>query len=157
MALASDHLYRVALGISEEHWVSARQAAEGIGGFFRYTVRVRRRQHGVTIEWMKSVPVGSGSGKRLAFRSITRGEGLRYRRSMFLEAMSWEKPIIMAAEEGFGDVRAASALLSQAGRRLGWIRKVVDRGGDVEPQRLSEVLRQVAGACAAVSGLDGDY
>jgi hypothetical protein len=106
---------------------------------------------------MKSVPVGSGGGKRLVFLSITRGEGLRYRRSMFLEAMPWEKPIIMAAEKGFGDVRAASTILARAGRRLGWVRKALDRGDDVEPKRLDDVLQQVDGACAAVSGLDGGY
>jgi hypothetical protein len=156
LGVASERVHRVALEVSEEHWVAVRRASRAAGGLFiQYAVRVRRRQYGVTIEWMKGMPARKGSEKRVIYRSITRGEGTRYRRSMFIGALPWEKPIIMEAEAGFGAVREVSARLSQAGRRLGWIGKVLERGGDVEPKRLAEVVQQVESACKAVRGLGG--
>jgi hypothetical protein len=156
LAEAGDKLYKVAIGISEEHWAAINLAADEREEFFQYAVRVRRRTHGVTIEWMKSISIKVAGERRLAYRSVTRGSGVRYRRGSFLAAAPWEMAIIMEAEAGFGKVRDASALLSQSGRRLGWIKKAMARGGDdIEPKRVREVLRGARDACEAVADLVG--
>jgi hypothetical protein len=100
---------------------------------------------------MKCIPIGAG--KRMLFATITRGKGTRYSRSMFVDALQWEKPIIMEAEEEFSKVREASTLLARSGRRLGWVKKAVARGVEIEGGRLDTILQEITIACRAVKPL----
>ena len=153
MIAASDELYRVARVISDRHWAAVEGEADEVGAFFRYGVRVKRRVYGVSIEWMKGIPTGSGEVKRLLFRSMPRGRGLSYRRSTFEWAKQWEVTQIMKAEAEFAKVRNASNRLADAGLRMRWMKKVLERGDDIDSMRLRRVLVRVEESCSAVREL----
>lgn len=149
-------LYDAAIEVSEEHWVAVKEEARQRVEFFQYMVRVRRRAYGVTIEWMKGRSAGSGENRRILFRTITRGRAASYPRSRFGGAQEWELARIMAAEKEFGKIRAASELVANAGRRLAWVQKALERTGEVEEQRIREVLREVSKACAVANSFKAE-
>ena len=153
MVVASDEVFRTAKAISDGYWAAIEGEAEKEGAFFRYGVRVKRRVYGVSIEWMKGVPTGTGEARRLLFKSLSRGGGLSYRRSTFEWAKKWELAQIMKAEAEFAKVRKASSCLADAGVRMRWVKKVLEQGGDIDSTRLSGVLARVEEACDAVKGL----
>ncbi len=144
-------LYDAAIEVSEEHWVAVKEEARQRVEFFQYMVRVRRRVYGVTIEWMKGRSAGSGENRRMLFNTITRGRTVSYPRSRFGSAQEWELAQIMAAEKEFGKIRAASELVANAGRRLAWVQRILERAGDVEERRIREVLREASKACAVAN------
>ncbi len=153
MVVASDELYRVALAISDGYWEAISGEADNLGAFFRYGVRVKRRIYGVSIEWMAGIPVVAGDARKMLFRSIPRGGGATYRRSTFDRAKPWEIAEIMKAEAQFAKVRNASDGLAGAGLRMRWLKKVLERGGEVDSKRLRTVLKRAEDACGAVSEL----
>ena len=144
-------LYDVAMEVSDEHWVTVNEEARQRVEFFQYIVRVRRRVYGVTIEWMKGRSAGSGENRRMLFHTITRGRTASYPRSRFGSAQEWELAQIMAAEKEFGKIRVASELVANAGRRLAWVQRALERTGEVEERRIREVLREVSKACAVAN------
>jgi hypothetical protein len=150
LGVAGGELYRLALAMSDGYWVAIKEEAFKREAFFRYGVRVKQRVYGVSIEWMKGMPMGGGEERRLRFRSLPRGPGLSYRRSTFEWAKPWEMVAIMKAESEFAFVRDASDRVADAGRRLGWVKKVVERRGEIESRRLREVLLLVDNSCGAV-------
>lgn len=141
-------LYDAAIGVSEECWVTINEVSRERGEFFHYTVRVRRRVYGVTIEWMRGRVAGSGENRRMLFNTITRGKTASYPRSRFPSAKEAELKVIMDAEKEFGKIRAASDLVARAGRRLSWAQKALERKGELSEQRTKEVLREASKACA---------
>ncbi len=153
MIAASDELYRVARVISDRHWAAVEGEADEVGAFFRYGVRVKRRVYGVSIEWMKGVPTGTGQTRRVLFMTLPRGRGLSYRRSTFGWAKPWEVTQIMKAEADFAKVRNASNRLADAGLRMRWMKKVLERGDDIDSKRLRGVLARVEESCSAVREL----
>jgi hypothetical protein len=144
-------LYDAAIEVSEEHWVTVNERHQEDGTLFRYVVRVRRRVYGVTIEWMKGRIAGSGSNRRMLFDAITRGRTASYPRTRFGSAQEWELAQIMAAEKEFGKIRVASELVANAGRRLAWVQRALERTGEVEERRIREVLREASKACTVAN------
>jgi len=153
MIAASDELYRVARVISDGYWATVEGEADKTGTFFRYGVRVKRRVYGVSVEWMKAVPTGGGQARRMLFMTMPRGRGLSYRRSTFGWAKPWELTQIMKAEAEFARVRKASNCLADAGLRMRWVKKVLERGDDIDSKRLRGVLARVEESCGAVREL----
>ncbi len=153
MVVASDELYRAAVAISDGYWAAVAREADKLESFFIYGVRVRRRVYGVSIEWMKGKSIGTGETKRMIFFSIPRGNGVSYRRSSFRRAKPWEMEEIAKAEAQFVNVRNASDGLAEAGRRMRWIKKALERGGEVDAKRIRDVLATAEEACGAVSSL----
>lgn len=118
-----ERIYREARTIADQVWQKRAEMKESnqsdrLGLF---GVKVRKRTHGVSIEWFKHhFYKKSGGGWGVTFVYPRRGAKAKYDISAFLGAKDWELPVIEAAEETFAELRAYSAWLSKVGRLLAY-------------------------------------
>ena len=86
-----------------------------------FGVKVRKRTHGISIEWFKHHFYKKSDGEwGVTFVYPRRGAKPKYDISAFRGAKDWELPGVEAAEETFAELRAYSAWLSKVGRLLAY-------------------------------------
>lgn len=116
-----ERIYREARAAADQIWQKRTEMKQSnqpnrLGLF---GVKVRKRTHGVSIEWFKhQFYKKSGGGWGVTFVYPRRGTKARYDLSAFLGAKDWELPGIEAAEDTFAELRVYSAWLSKLGRLL---------------------------------------
>lgn len=116
-----ERIYREARTIADRVWQKRAEMKESnqphrLGLF---GVKVRKRTHGISIEWFKHrFYKKSGGGWGVTFVYPRRGAKSKYDMSAFRSAKDWELPGIEAAEEAFAELRAYSVWLSKVGRLL---------------------------------------
>lgn len=128
-----ERIYKEARTIADRVWQKRAEMKESnqpdrLGMF---GVKVRKRTHGISIEWFKHhFYKKSGGGWGVTFVYPRRGAKAKYDASAFHSAKDWELPGIDAAEEAFAELRAYSAWLSKVGRLLAYhpdVRKATTR------------------------------